>query len=538
MADLVDYSRTMENDRDQAISMIRELREQHLEPVAEGKGGSLLKRMGDGWIFEFPDETNAVETALAVQHGLASHESIRLRVACHSGELLRDEADFYGPSVNLAQRIMTEAPPGGVMVSQTLFQQLPLTLSEGFRDAGSFRLKNIAAPVTLYQWRPAESGGQRLDEVPGIAVEPFNFAPDDSDTRAAAEDLREQLMLRLSRRTGIRVLDDITGGARNATYLLRGRLRIAGSRARLSLTMVLAADSRTVWSQNYEGDPSDIFAFCDDVIERADVDLRLQINAFDGDRVAHLPADRLSLSELRSRAASEFYLASMESWEEAQRLLERAERLSPEDPMTVCMLGEAEVTLAIARHQDLEPDLTEKLGHRLNHALEQTPRSDYAAWTRGLFRLHVEKDPKGARADLQRTMTLTQSYVPGFELIGEIELAEGRFTEAVSLLEKTVALSQNDPLLPVRLHLLAIAHCCQGAYAKAVGVMEQAMALKPETEAFSVLHTIALAGEAGDARQVAAQTVRPSRPSIASPRLVLPAEYQWLNDALKPQEKG
>ena len=151
----------------------------------------------------------------------------------------------------------------------------------------------------LFQWQPSEAGVVESGEVPSIAVEAFAFAPDDSETRGAADDLHEQLITRLSRRSGIRVLDDSTGQVRQATYLLRGRLRTAGARGRLSVSLMLGGENRTVWSQIYEGDPSDIFAFCDELIESVDVDLRLQINAFDGNRVAHLPEDRLSLSELR-----------------------------------------------------------------------------------------------------------------------------------------------------------------------------------------------------------------------------------------------
>lgn len=538
MADLVDYSRTMENDRDHAIGMIRDLRDTHLEPVAARFDGTLLKRMGDGWIFEFHSDSAAVETALQVQRGLALHETIRLRIACHSGNLVRDHADFYGPSVNLAQRILTEAPPGGVMVSQQLFQQLPLALSGGFRDAGSFRLKNIAAPVTLYQWRPDEVSGQRLDEVPGIALEPFGFAPDDSDTRAAAEDLREQLMVRLSRRTGIRVLDDSAGQARNATYMLRGRLRIVGKRARLSLAMVLTADSRTVWSQNYEGDPSDIFAFCDDVIEKADVDLRLHINAFDGERVAHLPEDRLSLSELRSHAASAFYRATMEGYEEGQRLMQRAERLAPEDPMTISMLAEATILLARARHQVIAADWAITFEQRLNLAIELAPRSDYAIWTRGLFRLQVLNDPEGAASDLRRVLTLSPSYVPGLEVLGQIEMASGRFMDAEIHLQRAVALSESDTLLPYRLFLLAVACCCLTRYGDAADHLERAIQLRSRVFALRALRAIVKKLNENSAVPPAPEIEGPKLPSILAPQLVLPPEFAWLNEAMKPDEEG
>ena len=534
LADLVDYTRTMETEQARALEMIRELRGTYLEPIAHRYAGEVLKRMGDGWIFSFPDADAAVSCSLEVQQGLADHEAIRVRISCHSGEIVQDDVDFYGTGVNLAQRILTEAPPGGVMIAQDVYRGLPQSISAGFRDAGSFRLKGISQPVTLFQWRPGEMGSGRVDEVPGIAVEAFGFAPDDSGTRGAAEDLHEQLIAHLSRRTGIRVLDDSTGSIRDAVYTLRGRLRIAGPRGRLSLMLLLNADSRTIWSRNYEGDPSDVFAFCDRLVEQADVDLRVQINAFDGDRVAHLPADRLSLSELRSRAASAFYKVTMVGWEEALYLMQRAERLSPDDPMTVAMIGEATVQYRCARHEEFSADWADEFERRLDQAVEISPRSDYVFWVRGLFRLRVRGDWQRAEGDIRRVMTLTPAYAPAFEVLGELNLAAGRPDDAVPALEQAVNLSQNDPLLPYRLYLLAVGLICAGRQAEAVSILEQALVLKPGLDAFKRLREVA--------QQDIGQGVLPQsfatgtrRPAIAAPRLMLAEPYQWLNDVLKPE---
>jgi len=193
-------------------------------------------------------------------------------------------------------------------------------------------------------------------------VEPFPAAPDDSETRAAVADLRDQLITRLSRRTGIRVLDESGGaGPEDADYLLRGRLRLTGGRGRFHLALVLRREGRPLWSETYEGGTADIFQFCDDTIERADADLRLQINAFDAERIADLPDEALSVSELRARAAHVFYKATLESWAHGKRLLERALRLSPDDPMAMAMYAEAVLTLAAAKWEQLPKETLDRL---------------------------------------------------------------------------------------------------------------------------------------------------------------------------------
>ena len=104
MADMVDYTSAMESDQAGTVGLIRELREKWLEPEAVKRGGDVLKRLGDGWIFAFPSVTDAVETAQLVQSTLANHEEIQLRIAAHLGEIVEDEADMYGTGINITAR--------------------------------------------------------------------------------------------------------------------------------------------------------------------------------------------------------------------------------------------------------------------------------------------------------------------------------------------------------------------------------------------------------------------------------------------------
>lgn len=150
IADMVDYSRLMERDQSAAIGAIRDLKRTHFEPEVIANNGEVLKRMGDGWVLAFSSVSAAVNCAMTVQKKLADHKTIKLRLGAHIGEITEDEDDFYGPGVNLAQRIQTEAPPGGLMISQDLYRQLPGETAADFKDAGSFKLKNIALPVNLF----------------------------------------------------------------------------------------------------------------------------------------------------------------------------------------------------------------------------------------------------------------------------------------------------------------------------------------------------------------------------------------------------
>ena len=537
MADLVDYSRIMDSDPAVAIQAVRDLKSTHLEPVSERYGGEVLKRMGDGWILAYSSVSSAVQCAMEVQTNLASHKVIRLRIGAHIGEIVEDDDDFYGPGANIAQRVQAEAPPGGLMVSQDLYRQLPGELSKEFLDAGSFKLKNIALPLNLFQWRPNTTSSMGED-VPTIAVEPFAFAPENTETQAAAEDLRDHLIGRMSHRTGIRVLDEASSLSEDSVYQIRGRLRLAESRGRLSLSMTRREDAATVWSRAYEGDPRDIFGFCDDVIDRADADLRVHINAFDGDRIANVPDDQLSVSELRSKAAAVFYQLTIESFEYAQRLMERALRLKPEDWMSLSMRAEAVIWLSASRYQELEPEQADALERDLNAAIEASPRSDYAFWTRALFRAHIRRDAEGALEDAQRTLTLSPAYTLGHETVALANMLKGNFARAEESLKKSLSLSESDPTWAERLFNLSISQLCLGKPGEAAESIGKAIQLRPNEGQFLALKAECLRRggretEADEVDKIASEL--PREPSIFAPRPPLPEGYSDLLSCLAPQ---
>ena len=537
-ADVIGYSRMMGEDEDLAIGVIRDLKEKHLEPIVRDFGGEVLKRMGDGWIIAFSSMSAAVECAMETQSKLVGDPRVRLRIGAHLGEIIFDENDFHGASVNLAKRLETEAPPGGLMISQDLYRQLSGDLAKEFSDAGSFKLKNIALPVNGFQWRPRRHDLAEAGDVPSIAVESFDSAPNEPDTRAAAADLRDQLIFRLSRRTGVRVLDESTGRAEESDYLLRGRLRLTPDRGRFGLTLILRAEARPVWSQSYQGDPSDVFEFCDDLIERADSDLRLQINAFDADRIDHLPDQELSVSELRSRAANSFYKVTIGRWNRALELLDRALRLSPDDPMALAMRVEAVLISELAEFKVLSEWQTRSLREDLDKAVESAPRSDYVFWVRGMFRTLAELDLAGASKDAERTLALSPAYTYGYELLGLIHLARGEYREAEEDFCKAISLSESDPLLPGFIFLKAISQLCAGKPEKAAESIEQAIQLRPNHWSFHRLQAIcfqeARKDEAAKKAEARASAL-PREPSVMAYRAPLPADKANLLSRLTPR---
>jgi class 3 adenylate cyclase len=105
----------------------------------------------------FPSARRAVQCARAIQRAIDSYLGehpdgpIRLRIGLHTGEALRQEADFYGKNVVLAARIADQAGGGEILASSVVKQ---LTESAGdvrFENQRDLELEGLAGTHTVYK---------------------------------------------------------------------------------------------------------------------------------------------------------------------------------------------------------------------------------------------------------------------------------------------------------------------------------------------------------------------------------------------------
>ncbi len=538
-ADLVGYSALMGRDESLAVASVQELRRDHLEPVAANYGGEVLKRMGDGWIISFPGVEAALDCAEEVQTRLVDHDVIKLRIGCHIGEIVEDDADFYGNGVNIAQRIETEAPPGGAMFSEDMFRQLSETRQQELRDAGVFKLKNIAQPIRLYQWRPANlTTAPDAGSLPSIAIETITVAPVSEANTALALDLHDGLIQHSMRRTGITTIDAAQEPDTPSVFLLRGRLRIAGERGRFMLTLLMRETMNTIWSGTYEGDTSDPFAFFDEVLASASADVRLQTIQHDGLRLAHLSDDRLSVSELRARAANMFFRQTHEDAELGYAALERAVVLSPRDGMALAMRAQTRMNRWAVQYDPDDQALFDWIGRDLDTAVAESPNSDFVFWARGSYRLKMLRDLEAAKQDMAHAFEVNPSFLGVGDMQAQISLLEGDYDGALKALEDYSFKGSSDPFKINRLSIAARINLATGRYDEAVGFAREAADLKPNDRGLQLLKALACDKAEDVDGHAMARTAALSLekiPSLHTARLTLPPSAQWINDALHPE---
>src|SRR6202023_848941 len=129
LADVVGYSRLMSVDEEGTHIRLADCIERLVEATVSAYRGRRARSKGDGLLVEFDSAVDAVRCAVDIQRRLAnaaadSNHKLELRIGINSGDVIVDEHDVYGNSVNIASRLEGLAEPGGIYVTETVREQL------------------------------------------------------------------------------------------------------------------------------------------------------------------------------------------------------------------------------------------------------------------------------------------------------------------------------------------------------------------------------------------------------------------------------
>ncbi len=155
--DVAGFSALMEKDEDRTLRLVaRDL--DLIRNICQQLGGKALKSTGDGLLMSFDSAVQAAACALQTQQKLSEQardlppeDVLMHRIGIHLGDVFITENDVMGDGVNVAARIQTEAPPGGICISQTVYDVVKNRLGVKATYLGPRELKNIKEAVPVYR---------------------------------------------------------------------------------------------------------------------------------------------------------------------------------------------------------------------------------------------------------------------------------------------------------------------------------------------------------------------------------------------------
>jgi Adenylate cyclase, family 3 (some proteins contain HAMP domain) len=163
-ADVEGYTRLMGEDEEGTFATLKAYREA-IARIVTTYGGRVVNTWGDAIIAEFPSVVESVRAAIDIQTELAARnarlpEARRLvfRIGINLGDVLVDEGNIYGDGVNIAARLEAAAEPGGILISNTVYDQVRNKLAVGFEFGGDLSVKNVDESVPSFIVRVGERG--------------------------------------------------------------------------------------------------------------------------------------------------------------------------------------------------------------------------------------------------------------------------------------------------------------------------------------------------------------------------------------------
>lgn len=327
-ADVADYTRLMGEDEVGTWRAVKN-RIEIFQQLAGEYQGEVLQVRGDGLFLMFHSAVDAVSYAMEVQkrmqtlnEGLPEDRHLQFRIGINLGEILFDEGNVSGDSVNIAARIEAQARPGHVCISASVYDHVRNRLSFGYSYLGPQRLKNLREAVDVFQVHeeaaaaamtsalrqvtPVDraSGSPTVDA--SVAVLPFRYQGSDPAGSWIADGLTEDLTTSLSRfheffviaRTSAYVLGGSTANSLDTArdlgvrYMVGGSVLMSGNRMRVTIRLVDAVSDRTIWGEQYKRQFEDIFELQEEIIQTIATATAVKIAASERERLRQVgPAD-------------------------------------------------------------------------------------------------------------------------------------------------------------------------------------------------------------------------------------------------------
>jgi adenylate cyclase len=159
-ADVAGYSHLIGMNDAGTVRRLRTLRRALIDPAIRAFHGRIVNTAGDSMMIMFDSVDTAVQCALRVQQQVPvldgdhpPERRIRFRVGINIGDVIAEGTDVHGDGSNIAARLQSICPVGGICVSRAVRDHVHARLGLEFEPLGPQTLKNITQPVEAFALR-------------------------------------------------------------------------------------------------------------------------------------------------------------------------------------------------------------------------------------------------------------------------------------------------------------------------------------------------------------------------------------------------
>ncbi len=335
--DIVGYTSLMGDDEEKAFNLLEKNRKLQ-KPLIESYDGRWIKEIGDGMLATFSTVSDAVYCAAAIQQQSNNEPDLILRIGIHQGEVVFQDGDVFGDGVNIASRIESLAPGGGIWVSEAVNGNIQNKHGIQSVFVREEQLKNVKTPVKIYEIKAEEvelpePGGESQVTEPiksksfnlriylalavfisafllywgytqffnspvaeaediTIAVLAFDDQSPNGDQEWLGDGMADEILNVLAKVKGMQVTGKtssfsfkgkglttkVIGETLKVKTVLEGSVSKIGDKLRITAQLIDVETDTHIWSKKYDRDAADIFAIIDEVAQSIAGSLRSELS--------------------------------------------------------------------------------------------------------------------------------------------------------------------------------------------------------------------------------------------------------------------
>ncbi|MDH3232499.1 MAG: adenylate/guanylate cyclase domain-containing protein [Alphaproteobacteria bacterium] len=482
-ADMVGYSRLMEADEEGTIARQDAHRTEMIDPEIARHRGRIVKTMGDGLLIEFNSIVDAVRCAVVVQEAMrlreadyAGDERIAYRVGVNLGDIVIDGDDILGEGVNIAARLEGLAEPGGICISDIVYQSVKGKIENRFDDLGEQQVKNLTEPLHVHRIRldvptseigsySAAPAALNLPDRPSIAVLPFDNMSGDPEQEYFADGIAEDIITGLSRMRWFFVSArnssftykgravDIKAVSRElgVRYVLEGSVRKAGNRARITVQLIDATTGNHLWAERYDRELTDVFAVQDEITETVVATIEPKLYAAESERAKRKTPESLDAWDLLMQSMPHLWRMTGPDNTRAQELLQAAIDRDPGYAQAHGLLGFSYIWHAWMGWGEDPTRLIPEAASAARRAIELDEQDAWAHLVMGTIDGYARRH-EDAIERMRKALELNPNFSFAYFWLGSILGYAGKVDEAIEAIDRAYRMSPRDPfniLLPV-----------------------------------------------------------------------------------------
>ena len=459
----------MGKDESMALEMLRESRAIHLS-LFKKHGGTCLKEMGDGMLAWFDHAVEAVRCAGEIQMQASKRLECKIRIGIHLGKVHLENNDVFGNDVNIASRLQSIADPGGIYISDAVFDASKGTTDLQATLIGDVFLKNVVHAVTTYAVKgkgiplPSSARIKELtgtDEIDSVAVLPFINITGQSDQQYFIDGMQDALISELSQISSLRVISRTStikyrdtvkpipeiAAELGVDALMEASVLREENMVRIDAKLIKAVPTEMqIWSNSYDREIRNVFSMYNEVVK----DITSEI----GTQLTSVEQGHLESSYEVDPDAYEAYLKGIFHWEKLNKeglanSLASFERSTELDPrFAPAYSGMAGVWLGRTQMGLVPRD--EALPHVYSNIYKSIDLDDSIAdsyFWRATLNVWIDWDWQKGLQSFRKAIMNNTNFALGRAYYSHLLIILGQISEAVEEIELAVDLDPFNTLI-------------------------------------------------------------------------------------------